>query len=207
VNVPQPLLLATRNVGKLKELRESLSDLSFELCDLDSLRGVLEIQETGATFIENASLKAAGYATQAGLLTLADDSGLAVDALGGAPGVFSARYGGQGLSDTERTNQLLEELSRLREPGRGARFVSALVIASRKGKILDVSVGTCEGHIAFAPRGSEGFGYDPVFVPLGYEQTFGELKPEIKNRISHRARALAHAREFLRALTTASSAR
>jgi XTP/dITP diphosphohydrolase len=206
VKVPQPLLLATRNAGKLKELRQSLGDLSFELCDLDSLVGVLEVQETGETFIENASLKAAGYATQAGMLTLADDSGLAVDALGGAPGVFSARYGRPGASDADRTNHLLAELSRLTEPERGARFVSAVVIAI-EGKILDVSVGTCEGHLAFAPRGSEGFGYDPIFVPQGYEQTFGELKPEIKNRISHRALALAQAREFLRTLTAPSRAR
>lgn len=207
MNAPQSLLVATRNVGKLQELRELLGDLPFDLYGLGSLPGVLEIQETGESFIENASLKAAGYATQARLLTLADDSGLAVDALGGAPGVFSARYAGQGASDAERTNKLLADLSSLKEPTRSARFVSAVAIASSEGEILNVSVGRCDGHLAFAPRGSEGFGYDPIFIPVGYEQTFAELKPEIKNRISHRAGALLGAREFLRTLTVASSAR
>jgi len=207
VNAPHSLLVATRNVGKLQELRELLGDLPFELYGLGSLTGVVEIQETGESFIENASLKAAGYATQARLLTLADDSGLAVDALGSAPGVLSARYAGDEASDQERTNKVLAELSNLKEPNRSARFVSAVVIASSEGEILKVSVGSCDGHLAFAPRGSEGFGYDPIFIPVGYEQTFAELKPGIKNRISHRARALLGAREFLRTLTTASSAR
>lgn len=207
MNAPHSLLVATRNVGKLQELRELLGDLPFELYGLGSLTGVVEIQETGESFIENASLKAAGYATQARLLTLADDSGLAVDALGSAPGVLSARYAGDEASDQERTNKVLAELSNLKEPNRSARFVSAVVIASSEGEILKVSVGSCDGHLAFAPRGSEGFGYDPIFIPVGYEQTFAELKPGIKNRISHRARALLGAREFLRTLTTASSAR
>jgi XTP/dITP diphosphohydrolase len=207
VNAPQSLLVATQNAGKLQELQELLVDLPFELCGLGSLPGVLEVQETGESFIENASLKAAGYATQVRLLTLADDSGLAVDALGGAPGVFSARYAGEGASDAERTNKLLAELSRLKEPKRSARFVSAVAIASSEGEILNVSLGSCDGHLAFAPRGSEGFGYDPIFIPVGYEQTFAELKPEIKNQISHRARALLGAREFLRTLTIAPSAR
>jgi len=207
VNAPQSLLVATRNVGKLQELRELLGDLPFDLYGLGSLPGVLEIQETGESFIENASLKAARYATQARLLTLADDSGLVVDALGGAPGVFSARYAGEGASDAERTNKLLAELSSLKEPKRSARFVSGVAISSSEGEILNVSEGRCDGHLAFAPRGSEGFGYDPIFIPVGYEQTFAELNPEIKNRISHRARALLGALEFLRTLTTASSAR
>ena len=201
------LLIGTRNIEKLKELRELLRDLPLDLYGLDSFRSVAEVQETGETFIENASLKAVAYATQARLLTLADDSGLAVEALGGAPGVWSARYAGEGASDVERTNKLLLELSNSKEPQRSARFVSAVAIASSEGKILNVSVGSCDGHLAFAPRGSRGFGYDPIFIPVGYEQTFAELKPAIKNRISHRARALQGAREFLRTLTTASSAR
>jgi XTP/dITP diphosphohydrolase len=207
VNAPQSLLVATRNVEKLQELQELLGDLPFDLCGLGSLPVVLEVQETGESFIENASLKAAGYATQARLLTLADDSGLAVDALGGAPGVLSARYAGEGASDAERTNKVLAELSSLKEPKRSACFVSAVAIASSEGEILNVSLGRCDGHLAFAPCGSEGFGYDPIFIPVGYEQTFAELKPEIKNRISHRARALLGARDFLRTLTIASSDR
>ena len=155
-------------------------------------------------FLSHA-LKAAGYATQTGLLTLADDSGLEVEALGGAPGILSARYAGEGASDAARTTRLLAELTIVPAAKRSARFVSAVAIANSEGQILNVSVGTCDGHIDFAPRGSGGFGYDPVFIPLGYHKTFAELKPEIKNQISHRARALLGACEFLRTLTIRSS--
>jgi XTP/dITP diphosphohydrolase len=136
---------------------------------------------------------------------LADDSGLEVDALGGGPGVFSARYAGEQALDVERTTKLMAELSSVASSKRSARFVSAVAIASSEGQILNVSVGTCDGYIGFAPRGSMGFGYDPIFIPIGYEQTFAELQPQIKNRISHRARALVGALEFLRSLTVASS--
>lgn len=207
MNALQPLLVATRNLGKLEELRQLLSDLPFDLYGLERFPGVEEVTETGESFIENAALKAVGYATQTRLLTLADDSGLEVDALGGDPGLFSARYAGEQASDVERTTKLLAELSSIAAPKRTARFVSAVATASSKGQILNVSVGTCDGHIGFAPRGCVGFGYDPIFIPIGYEQTFAELKPEIKNQISHRARALVGAREFLRSLTIASSDR
>jgi XTP/dITP diphosphohydrolase len=207
VNALQPLLVASRNLGKLEELRQLLSDLPFDLYGLERFPSVEGIPETGEGFIENASLKAVGYATQTRLLTLADDSGLEVDALGGGPGVFSARYAGEQASDGERMTKLLADLSALALSRRSARFVSAAAIASSKGQILNVSVGTCDGHIGFAPRGSAGFGYDPIFIPIGYEQTFAELKPEIKNRISHRASALLGAREFLRSLTIGSCGR
>ena len=203
MNALQPLLVATRNFGKLKELRQLLSDLPFDLYGLERFPSIQGIPETGESFIENASLKAVGYATQTRLLTLADDSGLEVAALGGGPGVFSARYAGEQASDAERTTKLLADLSSVASSGRSARFVSAVAIASHKGQILNVSVGTCDGHIGFEPRGHVGFGYDPIFIPIGYERTFAELKPEIKNRISHRARALLGAREFLRSLTIA----
>lgn len=203
----QYLLVATQNTGKLKELRQLLGDLSVELYGLIDFPDVREVPETGGSFVENASLKAAGYATQTGLLTLADDSGLEVDALGGAPGIFSARYGGEGASDADRTARLLSELSLIRAAARSARFVSAVAIANGKGQILNVSVGTCDGQIDFAARGSGGFGYDPVFIPSGYDKSFAELKPVIKNQISHRARALSGTREFLRTLTIPSSAR
>jgi XTP/dITP diphosphohydrolase len=206
VNPPPSLLVATRNFGKLEELRQLLGDFPIDLHGLADFPGVVAVPETGDSFTENASLKAAGYAKQTGLLTLADDSGLEVDALGGAPGVFSARYAGERASDAERATKLLAELSSVEVPARSAQFVSAVAIASSKGRILNVSVGICDGHIGFAPRGSGGFGYDPIFIPTGYEQTFAELKPEIKNRISHRARALLSAREFLRTLTIASGA-
>ncbi len=204
MNVPQRLLLATQNQGKLRELRQLLGDLPLKLYDLKDFPDVEGVPETGQSFIENASLKAVGYATQTGLLTLADDSGLAVDALGGAPGILSARYAGEGASDTERIHKLLAELSSYEASRRSARFVAAVAISSGKGRIHNVSVGECKGHIDFRARGSGGFGYDPIFIPSGYDKTFAELKTEIKNKISHRARALFGAREFLRTLTIAS---
>ena len=207
MSTQQSLLVATGNLGKLEELRELLGSLPLCLYGLDRFPGVERVAETGESFVENASLKATGYASQTRLLTLADDSGLEVDALAGAPGVFSARYAGEGASDAERTTKLLAELSNIEAPMRSARFVSAVAIASSEGQILNVSVGTCGGQISFAPRGSGGFGYDPIFIPIGHAQTFAELKPEIKNGISHRARALSGARRFLLTLTIASGAR
>jgi XTP/dITP diphosphohydrolase len=201
---PRSLVVATQNQGKLRELRQLLTDLPLRIYSLTDFPNVTPVAETGESFIENASLKAAGYAKQTGRLTLADDSGLEVEALGGAPGVLSARYGGEGASAAERIEKLLAELSISREAKRSARFVSAVAIADREGWILNISVGECNGHINFAPRGSGGFGYDSIFIPSGYDKTFAELKTEIKNRISHRARALLHSREFLRTLTIAS---
>jgi len=151
-------------------------------------------------------LKAAGYALQTGEMTLADDSGLEVDALGGAPGVLSARYAGDGASDAERVNKLLAELSRVKSSERTARFVSVIAIANREGVILNLSTGACEGLIADAPCGVNGFGYDPVFIPQGFEQTFAELPATLKNRISHRGKALQAATDFLRCLTVSSPA-
>jgi XTP/dITP diphosphohydrolase len=200
------LVVATRNEGKLEELRQLLDDMPLKLYGLADFSGVKTVPETGKTFIENASLKAAGYAKQTGRLTLADDSGLEVDALGGAPGIRSARYAGEDASDADRTARLLTELSIIPAAKRSARFVSAVAIANSDGQILHVSVGSCNGHIDFAPHGSGGFGYDPVFIPSGYDKSFGELKSVIKNQISHRARALSGAREFLRTLTIPSSA-
>jgi len=199
------LLLATQNEGKLKELRHLLGDLPLALYNLAQFPDVETVAETGESFTENASLKAVGYALQTGVLTLADDSGLEVDALGGAPGVLSARYAGEGATDAERTTKLLKELSGTPSGKRSARFVSAVAIANNGGEVLNVSLGTCEGRIDFAPSGTRGFGYDPVFIPKGYKQSFGDLKAELKNQISHRARALLAAREFLLTLTTRSS--
>ena len=202
-----PLLIATWNKGKRRELQQLLSDLPFALMSLDDILGLEPVLETGETFLENASLKASGYAIQSGLLTLADDSGLEVDALAGAPGVLSARYAGDGASDRERVEKLLGDLRNVDEPDRTARFVSAVATASSNGSIINMSVGRCEGRIAFEPRGSGGFGYDPIFIPAGSEMTFAELPPEIKNQISHRHTALEKAREFLRNLTCDSAAR
>jgi XTP/dITP diphosphohydrolase len=206
VNAPRHLLIATSNEGKRAEIELLLSDLPVSLLDLRNFPAIRPMAETGTTFVENACLKAIGYATQTGLLTVADDSGLEVDALGGAPGVRSARYIGESASDAERVEALLAALALVDESKRSARFVSAIVIADSNREILNVSVGECEGRIALATRGHGGFGYDPVFIPNGGDLTFAELKPEIKNQISHRAHALAAARAYLLTLTAASGA-
>ena len=197
----QVVLIATLNSGKLLELRELLRDLPFTLRDLNSFPLIEPVEETGATFVENASLKARSYAQQTRLITLADDSGLEVSCLDGAPGLRSARYGGEGASDEKRMNKLLAELSKRSSTDRTARFVSAVAIANTAGLILNISRGVCEGRIASVPRGPNGFGYDPIFIPNGYDQTFGELSAEVKSQISHRARALKDTTDFLRSLT------
>jgi len=200
----QTLVIATRNSGKLFELYELLRGLPFTLRDLNCFPSIEPVAETGVTFAENASMKARAYAQQTQFMTLADDSGLEVTALGGAPGVRSARYAGDEASDAQRTNKLLAELSKRSSADRTAQFVSAVAIANTAGLILNISIGVCDGRIAHAPRGQNGFGYDPVFIPSGYEQTFGELSAELKNEISHRARALQGTLNFLRSLTRAS---
>lgn len=200
------LLLATGNAGKLREIRALLNDLPIRLLSLSDFPTVQDVAETGATFAENAALKALGYAQQAGVLTLADDSGLVVDALGGAPGVYSARYLGEHASYVDRMNALLIALKAANDDTRSARFVCALALASDKQGMLYTTEGKCEGRIAEQPRGSGGFGYDPVFLPDGFTQTFGELSADIKNRISHRGRALVKAHQFLASLTATSAA-
>jgi XTP/dITP diphosphohydrolase len=194
---PHELLIATTNQGKIVELRSLLDSLPFRLRSLTEFPETEEVEETGVTFSDNAILKARAYAGKTGLWTLADDSGLEVDALGGAPGVFSARYGGKGATDAQRVERLLGELSQCAGQERGARFICVIAIADPQGQIANISTGRCEGQIAPAPRGTGGFGYDPVFIPSGFNQTFGELSPEIKKRISHRALALQGARSFL----------
>jgi XTP/dITP diphosphohydrolase len=200
------LVIATYNRGKLHELQDMLADLPLEICELSSFPSIRPVPETGATFTENAALKATGYASQTHLFTLADDSGLEVDALKGAPGVLSARYLHPHASDADRIERILAGLADVPDPKRTARFVSVIAIADCVGKIINTSVGTCEGRISSAPAGSNGFGYDPIFIPNGFNETFGELPAEVKNRISHRARALAEARAFLRTLTASSGA-
>jgi XTP/dITP diphosphohydrolase len=191
------LLIATRNPGKVREVESLLGAYPLHLRSLSEFAATSDVEETGTTFAENAAIKARGYAAQTGCWTLADDSGLEVDALGGAPGVYSARYGGAGLSDAARIELLLEALSSTDEIERRARFISVIAIADTKGNLVELFTGSCEGRIAHKPRGSGGFGYDPVFVPEGYEKSFGELPSEIKQSISHRARALKAALPFL----------
>lgn len=191
------LLIGTNNGGKAIEIANLLKDLDFSFISLRDFKDVDEIPETGETYEHNATLKAEGYARQFGLLTLADDSGLEVAALNGAPGVLSARYAGEGASDDERIRQLLSEISAQGSMDRSARFVSVVAVADEKGQLLRLERGVCEGKIIDAPRGKNGFGYDPIFVPDGFDLTFGELSATTKDVISHRARALQRMREFL----------
>jgi len=195
------LLVATNNAGKIKELNASLAALPVELFGLKHFENTFEPEETGATFIENAILKANSYAEQTGFWALSDDSGLEVEALNGAPGVFSARYAGENATDQERIVKLLDELTEKDDKSRRARFVCAMAIADETGEIKFLAEGTCDGKIALKPRGANGFGYDPIFVPDGYEQTFGELSSAIKGKISHRAQAIGKIMRFLRTFT------
>ncbi len=191
------LLVATHNEGKTRELAALLAGLPLKLRGLSELPWIGEAEETGATFEENAVLKARHYGSLSGLRTLADDSGLEVDALGGAPGVYSARYGGRGISYAERMALLLEALEATGDKERRARFVCVIALADPRTGEVKTFEGVCEGRIADAPRGTGGFGYDPLFVPEGFTESFGELPPEIKQSLSHRARALSKARQFL----------
>ena len=190
------LLLGTRNVGKLREITSILEDSGWSFSSPED--DIESPPEDGKTFTDNAIAKARFYATAAGVWALADDSGLEVEALAGAPGVYSARYAGENASDAERRELLLSELAKVSAPERRARFVSVVAVANADGTVLNVSEGICKGTIAFAPRGEGGFGYDPLFVPNGYDQTFAELPETVKNRISHRARALIKTSAFLK---------
>jgi XTP/dITP diphosphohydrolase len=192
------LLLATRNSGKVRGIARILEDAGWSLCSLREFEHVETPEENGETYADNAIAKARFYAAATGLCALADDSGLEVEALGGAPGVFSARYAGENASDADRRELLLAELLKTNDNDRRARFVCVVAIASANGAVLNVSEGTCEGTITFAPRGAGGFGYDPLFIPDGYNQTFAELPAEVKNQISHRARALIKTHQFLK---------
>ncbi len=190
------LLIATHNRGKLIEYRELFADMPLELVTLDDVGIRDDIDETGATFAENAQLKATTYARQSGLLTLADDSGLEVDALGGEPGVRSKRYAGDDATDAARVAFLLNKLRDVPREKRTARFRCGIVIASPEGELREME-GSCEGEIAYAPRGAGGFGYDPVFLFPERGLTMAELTMAEKNRISHRARATEKARQVL----------
>jgi XTP/dITP diphosphohydrolase len=192
------LLVATNNAGKVRELSQLLADFPMRIRLLGQFPEIDEAEETGETFAENATIKALHYSARGGLLTLSDDSGLAVDALGGAPGVRSARYAGREATYAERMSKLLGELDATGDPERRARFVCVIAIADPSAGTLHTFEGICAGRIARAPRGTGGFGYDPLFIPEGYAQTFGELPAEIKHTLSHRARALRQAVGHLR---------
>ena len=193
------LLLATRNPNKTREFGELLGK-DFEVIDLNSFAEVAIPEETGRTFAENAILKAIAASRELPSLVVADDSGLEVNALNGAPGIYSARYAGEKTTDKANIDKLLTELARRNIPAnqRTARFRCVIAIA-RDSKLLRTFEGVVEGRIVDLPRGSHGFGYDPVFQPNGFDQTFAELPAETKNKISHRAKAIAALREAIRA--------
>lgn len=196
-NAETSLLLGTRNPGKIYEIKLILGDLPLEFSSLNDFPNVAVAVEDADTYAGNAIKKARFYARETGILALADDSGLEVEVLGGAPGVVSHRYAGDTANDADRRKFLLSKLGETGSDKRRARFVCAIAIATVAGEVINLSEGICEGAITFEPRGESGFGYDPLFVPDGYDQTFGELSDEIKNRISHRARALLKVRDFL----------
>jgi XTP/dITP diphosphohydrolase len=192
------LLLATRNAHKTREFHELLGP-GFDVIDLSSFPEIAIPKETGWTFEENATLKAIAASKKLPSPVIADDSGLEVDALGGAPGVFSARYAGENAGDVSNVDKLLRELRKqnIATEKRSARFRCVIALA-QNGKLLGVFEGFAEGKIADPPRGSGGFGYDPIFEPKGFDQTFAEMTPESKNKISHRGQAIAALREGLR---------
>lgn len=193
------LLVATRNAHKTEEIRAMLGDRFAEVVDLESFPGTSSPEETGDTFAENSAIKAlAASREKPEALVLADDSGLEVDALDGAPGIRSARYSGEDATDADNRAKLLAELAKPPHAGRPrtARFRCVVTVA-RGGEALARFDGTVEGRIAETPTGDAGFGYDPVFVPEGFEKSFAELPGEVKNSLSHRGRAMERFRAWL----------
>lgn len=193
------VLLATANKGKVNELKKLLIDLEIEIRSLNDFPDYRETEETGEDFIENALLKARAACSLAGIITLADDSGLEVDALHGAPGVFSARFAGEPKDDERNIEKLLAELQGLPEEERTARFRCCLAIVTPEGREI-VTEGTVEGRILEIRRGSGGFGYDPVFYIPELGKTMAELSMEEKNKLSHRAKAFYEAVPILKKL-------
>ena len=182
------LIIATRNAHKVEEIKAILTQ--FDVHDLSAVKNPPEVEETGTTFLENATLKAVAISKLTDALVLSDDSGLEVDALNGEPGVYSSRYAGEDGNDSLNNAKLITELTG--QSQRTARFRSVLVIA-KGGKVLSHFEGTVEGNILEKQQGEGGFGYDPLFAPIGQDQSFAELGEDIKNTMSHRANALAEA--------------
>lgn len=192
-------MVATRNQGKLRELKAMLEPLGWTVYSLRDFPHLPEVVENGTTFTENAVKKARTIAVATGMVALADDSGLEVDVLNGAPGVYSARFAGEHGNDAANNAKLLRLLNGLPLDKRRARFRCVIAIALPTGEVFTAE-GTCEGYIAFQPRGENGFGYDPLFYLPEYNLTFAEMPASLKNKISHRARAMALARDILAGL-------
>ncbi|MCL2628137.1 MAG: RdgB/HAM1 family non-canonical purine NTP pyrophosphatase [Oscillospiraceae bacterium] len=192
-------ILATANPGKVAEMQKILGDLSISFVTRDDFGITIDVEETGTTFLENATLKAKAICKASGLPAIADDSGLIVDALSGEPGLYSSSYGGEQLTNEERYNFLLKKMKNMEH--RAAKFVCTIVCAFPSGELL-TATGECLGTILEKPRGSGGFGYDPVFLPDGFEKSMAELTADEKNKISHRAVALFNFAELLKSHTT-----
>jgi XTP/dITP diphosphohydrolase len=194
----EKLLIASCNQGKIREIKKILEDFPFQIIGLEAFPELPEVEEDGKSFEENALKKARTRARETGLLTLADDSGLEVDYLGGQPGIYSARYAGPGADDKSNTRKLLQELAGVPLPERTARFRAVIALVDPESNQEVTVEGKCEGLITEEPRGNNGFGYDPVFFLPEYQKTMAELPAEVKNRISHRAKALDKLREVLK---------
>ncbi len=195
------ILIATGNAGKKAEIKALLAGSGFRFIGLEELGNAPDVEETGDTYRENATLKARAYASHFGVPSLADDSGLEVAALGGIPGVRSARYGGISMPFAEKMQMLLDELAKVPHLPRDARFVCSMALADRDGSILVCEDGICTGSITREARGTNGFGYDPIFIPTGFDATFAELDDLVKNNISHRALAAAKIKRYLLGFT------
>jgi XTP/dITP diphosphohydrolase len=191
------LVLGSRNKKKLKEMLALLGDLPLELTDLTPYPDAPEVEETAETFVGNAALKATQLAPALGAWVIGEDSGLCVPALGGAPGVYSARYAGKHGDDQANNDKLLREMEKLTSDARAAYYVSTAVLADPTGKVVGSVEGRCHGLIVDERRGSGGFGYDPLFLVPQYGKTFGELPPEVKQQMSHRARAFEQLRPVI----------
>lgn len=191
------IIIASRNKGKINEFKKLFEKEGVTVLSLDDLDMTIpEIEETGATFHENAKIKAETVASIVNEPVIADDSGLVVDALNGRPGVYSARYAGEPTDDVKNYEKVLDELEAVEEKNRTARFVSVLAL-SRPGEETLFFEGKCEGKIAYEPKGEHGFGYDPIFIPDGYDVTMAQLTGDEKNKISHRFHALERLKKWL----------
>ena len=190
------LILATRNKGKLKEIQVLLSDLDIDIMSLDEAENAPHVVEDGKTFMENAFKKAKVIAEATGIMALADDSGLEVDALDGAPGVYSARYSGKNASDASNNEKLLADLEGVSSGKRSAHFSCVIIVYHPSGRLISTKA-RCEGEIAMNPSGDQGFGYDPVFYIPSIKRTMAQLSPEEKNSLSHRGKALKKLRSEL----------
>lgn len=192
------LLIASTNKGKIKEVRAQLKDFDFEIIGLDNFPELMNIEEDGDSFEENALKKARVSAQKTNLITLADDSGLEVDYLDGKPGIYSARFSGENATDQENNKKLLKELKGVEKEKRTARFRCVMALYDPANDYYNTVDGSCEGRILKSPRGENGFGYDPLFYVESRGKTMAELPPKVKNKISHRANALTKMKKIIK---------